>query len=125
MSRRPKRNEELLQRAVSQFLDRALPQNAVWWHTPNGGARTAAEAGIFKALGVKPGIPDIFILYCGTLHGLELKAPPRKPTPLQIGMGALLVDAGAKWAWADNIEDVEAQLRAWGFPLRASLGAAA
>ena len=43
------------------------------FHIPNGGARSKAEGAIFKAMGVKSGVPDLFlpvpmeITYCGTV----------------------------------------------------------
>lgn len=46
------------------------------FHVPNGGKRNAVEAMKFKAMGVKPGIPDIFIPVAKKgFHGLfiELK----------------------------------------------------
>lgn len=30
-----------------------------WFHVPNGGKRSKAQAGIFKAMGVKAGVPDL------------------------------------------------------------------
>jgi len=46
-------------------------------HIPNGGARSAVEAGILKGQGVRPGYPDYVLdLARGSYHGfrLELKA---------------------------------------------------
>ena len=45
-------------------------------HVPNGGKRGKAEAGRLKAMGVKAGVPDVFLpVPRGNLHGLwiELK----------------------------------------------------
>lgn len=43
------------------------PQRIAWslvgrhlYHIPNGGWRTSAEAGIFRAMGVRPGVADLF-----------------------------------------------------------------
>lgn len=52
------------------------PALALMFHIPNGGGRSRAEAGRFKAMGVKAGVPDIFLPQpCGGFHGLfiELK----------------------------------------------------
>lgn len=61
---RPKRKsvEEDLQRECAKLIAR-LEIEHPWplrcmFHSPNGGWRTAAEAGKFKACGVKPGVPD-------------------------------------------------------------------
>jgi len=47
------------------------------YHCPNGGSRHPAEAVHLKKLGVKPGVPDLFLPYpCGGYNGLfiEMKA---------------------------------------------------
>jgi hypothetical protein len=55
------------------------------YHVANGGARTAAEGGIFKAMGVRPGVPDLVFALpvaknqeqaSGGLY-IEMKAPGR------------------------------------------------
>lgn len=63
-------------------------------HSPNGGARSKAEGGIFKAMGVKAGWPDLVLpiatsKYC---HGYwELKASPlEKPSEKQVERHAML-----------------------------------
>ena len=56
------------------------------FHIPNGGYRNTAEAVHFKRMGVKPGVPDLF-LPCPTngYHGLwiEMKSQTGRPTALQ------------------------------------------
>jgi hypothetical protein len=37
------------------------PELRLLFHIPNGGSRGKAEAGRFKAEGVKPGVPDLFL----------------------------------------------------------------
>ena len=47
------------------------------YHCPNGGSRHPAEAVHLKHMGVKPGVPDLFLPYpVGDYHGLfiEMKA---------------------------------------------------
>lgn len=47
------------------------------YHCPNGGSRHPAEAVHLKHMGVKPGVPDLFLPYpVGEYHGLfiEMKA---------------------------------------------------
>ena len=58
------------------------------FHVPNGGKRSKREGGRFKAQGVKPGVPDIFIdLPRGKYHGLriEFKATPPKDSAVSPG----------------------------------------
>lgn len=55
-------------------------------HIPNGGARSKAEAGRFKAMGVKSGVSDLFLPVArGKFHGLwiELKRKGGKPSKNQ------------------------------------------
>lgn len=52
------------------------PELKMMFHVPNGGGRSKAEAGRFKAEGVKAGVPDIFLpVPSHGMHGLfiELK----------------------------------------------------
>lgn len=71
-----KRPEERAHRAIVQTLRTLLPSDWLVWHTPNGGGRSKAEAGILKALGTLAGMPDLFVLGPGCkLYGLEVKPP--------------------------------------------------
>jgi len=56
------RAEEQLHRACVAHLQAALPKPWIVWHTPNGGGRSKAEAGILKAMGVLAGMPDLFVM---------------------------------------------------------------
>ena len=54
----------------------AHPELRLLFHIPNGGSRGKAEAGRFRAMGVKPGVPDLFLpVPRSGFHGLfvELK----------------------------------------------------
>ncbi|MDR2513757.1 MAG: VRR-NUC domain-containing protein [Christensenellaceae bacterium] len=51
-----------------------FPELALMYHVPNGGSRSKAEAGRFKAEGVKAGIPDICLPVArGGFHGLYIE----------------------------------------------------
>jgi len=89
---RRKRNteEEDLQILCMEWVDlnvRVYPALKWLQHTPNGGKRTAAEAGRLKAMGVKSGFPDLTLhkrtgLWAGA--AIEMKAEKGKPTTDQI-----------------------------------------
>ena len=50
------------------------PELDLLYHTPNGGYRSKAEAGRFKAEGVKAGVPDISLPVArGEWHGLYIE----------------------------------------------------
>lgn len=56
------------------------------FHIPNGGYRNAAEAVHFKRLGVKAGVPDLFLPHPSNgYHGLfiEMKSEKGRPSALQ------------------------------------------
>ena len=55
-----------------------MPELALLFHIPNGGARNKAEAGRFKAEGVKAGVPDLFLpVPRGEHHGLFIEMKRR------------------------------------------------
>lgn len=120
-----KRPEEALHRAVAHFLRVALPPEAVWHHSPNGGGRSKAEAGIFKAMGTRPGWPDIEVVYCGFVYFIELKAPGGRLSANQKTCHTSLRGAGTHIAICHRVEEVEGTLRGWGVPLKATTGQAA
>lgn len=115
-----KRPEQALQKAVATYLDMTLPADAVFWHTPNGGYRTPVEAAAFKAMGVRPGIPDICILWLGRLYCIELKAPGGSATGNQTSMHARLQSAGASVSICRTLGEVAGMLTVWGIPSRAA-----
>lgn len=98
--------EDALQKDVAKFLDMALPPNAVWYHVPNGGKRSKAQAGIFKAMGVKAGVPDIHILFEGRSIYIELKVGKRKETMAQVMMRHRLTMAGAVCTVCRSLDEV-------------------
>lgn len=122
MTRR-NRPEQALQIATASYLDLALPEDAVWFHPPNGGARSKAEAGIFKAMGVKAGVPDIIIIWRGRVIAIELKAPNGRLSTAQKDMHAYLTQAGAFVYTATDVAGVEGYLRGHDIALQATTGA--
>lgn len=107
-------DEDAIQQAVCLHLTvRAVP-GLVWFHVPNGGSRSASEAGRFKSLGVRPGVPDLIALHCGRMFGLELKAPGGRVSPAQSEMLASLKAAGCQTAVAFGLDDALATLERWG-----------
>ena len=69
----PPESEEFFQYFVVDFLSLALPKEAFFFHIPNGGKRPTREGVKLKKMGVKAGVPDLFIGYRGTAVFLELK----------------------------------------------------
>lgn len=121
-----RRPEEVIHRAIADYLRAALRDaDALWFHVPNGGGRSKAEAGILKALGTRAGIPDLlFVRPGGRLYAIEIKPPRAYPSEAQRDLFRILGALGVAHAVCRSVEDVEATLRGWGFPLRATTGRA-
>ena len=96
--------EAALQRSVIQHLRWGARGDTWWTHIPTGGRRSPIEAAIFKSLGVRAGSPDLLIICAGQPLFLELKAPGRKPSPVQTECHDALRRAGATVETADNID---------------------
>lgn len=115
--------EQVLQRAVAQYLDARLPAAAMWFHPPNGGNLSKAQAGIMKAMGLKPGVPDIVILANGSAYFIELKAPRGYPTPEQREWHQRLRAGHYGIAVARDLETVARLLVEWKITSRACIAA--
>ncbi len=87
--------EETIHRAlVGHLLVRCVP--GVWWHhSPNGGNRHAAVGGMLKAMGTKPGVPDLMFIREGRVLFLELKRRGGALSPAQKECHRHLAAAGA------------------------------
>lgn len=71
-------NEQIMLFMWAQLQIGVYPELGLMHHIPNGGKRNAREAARFKQMGVKAGVPDIFLpVPRGGFHGLyiEMKAP--------------------------------------------------
>lgn len=103
-------------------IEPAARPGVVWWHTPNGGNRSAAEGARFKQIGVKAGIPDLVFLW-GGLYGMEWKVPNGRPAYTQLSaaqreMHPRLLAAGmVACATVDSLEDAKSAVRGWGLTL--------
>ena len=118
--------EQDLQISIAQYLDIALPDDAAWFAVENGFKRTRAEAGIGKAMGRKPGVPDLCIVRRGQAYFFELKAGRNRPTDKQEAMQQRLMEAGAVVVNIYSLDEMYHALRGLAFPLRAApTGAAA
>lgn len=54
--------EEQLQRSIIDLLRVAAHPDVIWFHCPNGMARSKSEGGRLKAMGVLPGVYDLIFL---------------------------------------------------------------
>lgn len=117
--------QEALMEYCQRFAQR-VPALALLFHIPNGEKREPSTAARLKRMGVKPGIPDLFLpVPMQGSHGLwiELKRMGGKPTAIQEAWhGALrqqgyavVVAAGWHNAAAAILSYLEVDLEAGGF----------
>ena len=80
-----KLSEDQIQIAVVDHLKKRGDPNSIWWHTPNGGGRSAREGAKFKAMGLLPGVSDLILHNsAGEAFALELKRDGGRPTESQM-----------------------------------------
>ena len=80
------------------------PEMLRLFHIPNGGHRTAAEAGRFRAMGVKPGVPDVFLpVPRGGYNGLFIELKRRD--------GGTLSDDQREWLDFLSLQGYRAVMR--------------
>lgn len=79
-------NEQILLFDWAAAQSGKYPELSLLFHIPNGGKRNAREAERFKRMGVKAGVPDLFLpVPRGKFHGLfvELKSAKGKLSDYQ------------------------------------------
>ena len=108
---------------AAAYLEYALPPGTQWTSVDAGDVKlTPKKAADRKRRGIKPGWPDIQVVWRGRFIGIELKAPKGRVRATQTEVGLALIECGAHWFSARSIEDIEAGLRSQGVPLKATLG---
>lgn len=110
----PKISEWHIQRAVCIHLAAYKMPGVEFWHTPNGGARSAIEGKRFKDTGVMPGVHDLLFFYVGRLFILELKDADGVLSAEQESWRDRMVAQGAIAGWANSLAVARAQIHAWG-----------
>lgn len=84
----PVPTESAEQQALMQWVGMnsgRLPGVELLFHIPNGGSRGKAEAGRFKAEGVRSGVPDLFLpVPRGKFHGLFIEMKRRRGGRLSV-----------------------------------------
>jgi hypothetical protein len=108
------RAEDRIQSAVCLHLRwRGVP-GVVWFAVPNGGYRTAAEAHVLKATGVRAGASDLILLHAGKAFALELKTDKGRATNAQIQFIDDWRAAGGEAYLAHGLNEALAVLEEWG-----------
>ena len=111
----PKRNrpEQATQRAVVEYL-RILENlgELTFFHVPNGGRRSKAEASIFKGLGVRAGVPDLVVLFPeGRTAFIEIKSDKGRLSAAQKAFKNTAEVLGFPFAECRGVDEVERFIR--------------
>lgn len=114
----PTLSEEQIHRQVASWLRAVQTNEFVWCHVPNGGYRTKAEGGVFKALGVIAGWPDISILWRSRGLYIELKREGGKLTENQNNCHERIILAGGCVAVCHSLREVQDMFKVWGIKTR-------
>jgi hypothetical protein len=85
-----------------------------FFHYPGGGYRKPLEAKILKGLGVIPGLPDLWVIWRGRVHCIELKSERGRLTETQVDMLNRLNRAGVAVATAHSLDEALKYLTDWG-----------
>jgi hypothetical protein len=119
-----RRHEESdLQRSVHQFLERALPADALHFAIPNGLMRSKKARARAVGEGVRAGICDICVLHRGHAYMIELKSRRGVLSAAQKAMMQKLIYCGVDVCVCRSVPEVEAALRECGVHLRAKVAA--
>ena len=130
----PLPKEDSLHESVAGALLILLHPDVPWTTFPAGHIKLSGQqAAKLSRLGLRRNWPDLQVLWDGTLYGIELKRPGEtlsRTRFVRTRRGALrLVEGqaeafprlerqGMKIAVCDNLDDVLAQISAWGIPMR-------
>ena len=95
------------------------PELDLLLHIPNGGKRSKVEAARFKAMGVKPGVPDLLLpVPRGKYHGLFIELKRRSGGRVSEHQGAWLcrlAEQGYRVAvckgWEEARDEIESYLK--------------
>jgi hypothetical protein len=109
-----RRPEQETQRAVLDHLRMRGKKGLVYFAVPNGGYRSRVEASIMNGLGVRAGVSDMILLFCGQFYALELKSLKGKATLPQAAFLAEVRAAGGLTAVCDSLDAAVERLEGWG-----------
>lgn len=105
-ARKRQHPEAALHRAVAKYLDDALPKSHAWNTFPAGGGGKIRGAQL-RAMGLKPGWPDIVIFSPdGVTYWIELKSPKGRLSKEQTFTHRKLLSLGHVITIARSLIDV-------------------
>jgi hypothetical protein len=109
--------ERTLHKSVADLLASVLAPEVAWTTFPAGGGGLIRGAQL-KKCGLKPGWPDLQLIYRGRYFGIELKVPGNSLDKEQRVAHAEITSAGGNLAVCKSLNEVSRQLEAWGIPTK-------
>jgi hypothetical protein len=94
MARREEWQEQV---KLSLLLDKWLDPTCTFWTATDPVAPSATSGAMRKKRGVKAGLPDVLVWYCGKSITIELKSRRGQCSRSQRAVRELLLRAGAQW----------------------------
>ncbi len=111
------RPEDLVQRAILDYIAVAAP--AVFVYAIPNAARRAPSGNAGNAVpGLRPGMPDLGLIWQGKAYFIEVKAGKGTISAAQCDTAGLLHTAGAQVTFCWSIDDVRHALDVWGIASR-------
>jgi len=108
-------SEDAIQRAVIQHLKMNASPGVVYYHCPNGEARSKATGNKLKLMGVRRGVADLcLVLPGGRSAFLELKSAKGRQSEHQKEFAADVSKTDALYAVAASIDQAVQILTEWG-----------
>jgi hypothetical protein len=99
-------SEQQIQRAIAAYLDVALPKDTFWTAINPVPGKTRFAASMSKAMGMKPGVPDILIVDPEDHIWLEVKKEGGYLSKVQKAVHERIKDAGGLLYTVRSIDDV-------------------
>jgi hypothetical protein len=97
--------EYKLQCAVVQHLKLRQKPGVYWAAIPNGEVRSARSGARLKAMGVRAGAPDLFVIAGGRANAIEFKHGNGRLSPAQKQAAIEWEAAGGAFHVASNIDE--------------------
>jgi len=114
---------------IMKHLEESMQMSCVQWfslqygelsrllhHSPNGGKRNAREAARFKAMGTRPGFPDLILLYPASGYSylaVEMKAENGKQSDYQKEYQKLIENTGAKYVICRSFDEFMREIKSY------------
>ena len=82
---------------LARLLDKWLDPACTFWTATDPVASSVTSGAMRKKRGVKPGVPDVLVWYCGKSITIELKSRHGQVILAQRAVREALLRAGAQW----------------------------